>query len=55
MILMAAQDDDLFEIDFVVRKFQEVLMRMKYCKSLFRRSAFPNDSWWGSGDCFIGI
>lgn len=32
MILMAAQDDDLFEIDFVVRKFQEVLMRMKYCK-----------------------
>ncbi|WP_084782099.1 3-hydroxyacyl-CoA dehydrogenase/enoyl-CoA hydratase family protein [Bacillus niameyensis] len=30
MILMAAQDDDMFEIDLVVRKFQEAMMRIKY-------------------------
>lgn len=30
MILMAAQDDDVFEIDLVVRKFQEAMMRIKY-------------------------
>lgn len=30
MILMAAQDDDVFEVDLVVRKFQEAMLRIKY-------------------------
>ncbi|HEY4554277.1 MAG TPA: 3-hydroxyacyl-CoA dehydrogenase NAD-binding domain-containing protein, partial [Bacillaceae bacterium] len=30
MILMAAQDDDIFEIDMVVRQFQQAMMRIKY-------------------------
>jgi len=32
MILMAAQDDDIFEIDMVVRQFQKAMMRIKYSK-----------------------
>ncbi|OEH92271.1 3-hydroxyacyl-CoA dehydrogenase/enoyl-CoA hydratase family protein [Bacillus solimangrovi] len=30
MILMEAQDDNFFEIEFVIRKFQEAMMRIKY-------------------------
>ncbi|MCJ7840299.1 3-hydroxyacyl-CoA dehydrogenase/enoyl-CoA hydratase family protein [Lederbergia sp. NSJ-179] len=30
MILMAAQEDDVFEVDLVVRKFQEAMLRIKY-------------------------
>ncbi|WP_338788531.1 3-hydroxyacyl-CoA dehydrogenase/enoyl-CoA hydratase family protein [Metabacillus sp. FJAT-53654] len=30
MILMEAQDDNLFEIDMVIRKFQQAMMRIKY-------------------------
>jgi 3-hydroxyacyl-CoA dehydrogenase len=32
LILMEAQDDNLFEIDFVVRSFQQAMMKLKYCK-----------------------
>lgn len=32
MILMEAQDDNLFEIDMVVRGFQQAMMRVKYSK-----------------------
>ncbi|MCR2823100.1 3-hydroxyacyl-CoA dehydrogenase NAD-binding domain-containing protein [Lederbergia panacisoli] len=32
MILMAAQDDDIFEIDMVVRQFQQAMMKIKYSK-----------------------
>lgn len=32
MILMEAQDDNFFEIDLVIRKFQQAMMRIKYCK-----------------------
>jgi 3-hydroxyacyl-CoA dehydrogenase len=31
MILMEAQDDNFFEIDMVIRKFQQAMMRIKYC------------------------
>ncbi|MED4454254.1 3-hydroxyacyl-CoA dehydrogenase/enoyl-CoA hydratase family protein [Metabacillus fastidiosus] len=30
MILMEALDDNLFEIDFIVRKFQQAMMKIKY-------------------------
>ncbi|MBS4222949.1 enoyl-CoA hydratase/isomerase family protein [Bacillus sp. FJAT-49682] len=30
MILMAAQDDDIFEVDMVVRQFQQAMMKIKY-------------------------
>ncbi|MBS4208498.1 3-hydroxyacyl-CoA dehydrogenase/enoyl-CoA hydratase family protein [Bacillus sp. FJAT-50079] len=30
MILMAAQDDDIFEVDLVVRQFQQAMMKIKY-------------------------
>nr|WP_153721162.1 3-hydroxyacyl-CoA dehydrogenase/enoyl-CoA hydratase family protein [Sporosarcina cascadiensis] len=30
MILMEAQDDNIFELDFVVRSFQNAMMRIKY-------------------------
>ena len=30
MILMAAQDDDIFEVDIVVRQFQQAMMKIKY-------------------------
>ncbi|MFD1708620.1 3-hydroxyacyl-CoA dehydrogenase NAD-binding domain-containing protein [Siminovitchia sediminis] len=32
LILMAAQDDDLFEVDMVIRQFQKAMMRIKYCE-----------------------
>lgn len=32
MILMAAQDDDIYEIDMTVRQFQQAMMRIKYSK-----------------------
>jgi 3-hydroxyacyl-CoA dehydrogenase len=32
MILMAAQDDDIYEVDFVVRQFQQAMMNIKYCE-----------------------
>lgn len=32
MILMAAQDDDIFEVDMVVRQFQQAMQNIKYCK-----------------------
>lgn len=32
MILMEAQDDNIFELDFVVRSFQDAMMRIKYAK-----------------------
>lgn len=32
MILMEAQDDNLFEIEMVVHQFQQAMMRLKYCK-----------------------
>ncbi|MBS4200204.1 enoyl-CoA hydratase/isomerase family protein [Bacillus sp. FJAT-49732] len=32
MILMTAQDDDIYEIDMVVRQFQQAMMRIKYSK-----------------------
>lgn len=32
MILMEAQDDNLFEIEMVVHQFQQAMMRMKYSK-----------------------
>lgn len=31
MILMEAQDDNLFEIDMVIRQFQQAMMNIKYC------------------------
>lgn len=31
LILMEAQDDNEFEIDFVVKNFQQAMMRLKYC------------------------
>ncbi|WP_071460662.1 3-hydroxyacyl-CoA dehydrogenase/enoyl-CoA hydratase family protein [Bacillus massilinigeriensis] len=31
MILMEAQDDNIFEIDLVVRHFQQAMMKLKYC------------------------
>ena len=30
MILMEAQDDNIFELDFVVRQFQNAMMKIKY-------------------------
>lgn len=30
MILMAAQDDDIFEVDLVIRQFQQAMMNIKY-------------------------
>ncbi|MFS0644495.1 3-hydroxyacyl-CoA dehydrogenase NAD-binding domain-containing protein [Siminovitchia sp. 179-K 8D1 HS] len=30
MILMAAQDDDIYEVDLVVRQFQQAMMNIKY-------------------------
>lgn len=30
MILMAAQDDDIFEVDMVVRQFQQAMLKIKY-------------------------
>ncbi|MEI4770550.1 3-hydroxyacyl-CoA dehydrogenase/enoyl-CoA hydratase family protein [Psychrobacillus sp. FJAT-51614] len=30
MILMEAQDDNIFELDFVIRSFQDAMMKMKY-------------------------
>ena len=30
MILMAAQDDDIFEVEMVVRQFQQAMMKIKY-------------------------
>jgi 3-hydroxyacyl-CoA dehydrogenase len=30
MILMEAQDDNIFELDFVVRQFQQAMMKIKY-------------------------
>ncbi|CAM4151626.1 3-hydroxyacyl-CoA dehydrogenase/enoyl-CoA hydratase family protein [Lederbergia lenta] len=30
MILMAAQDDDIFEVDMVIRQFQQAMMKIKY-------------------------
>lgn len=30
LILMAAQDDDIFEVDMVVRQFQQAMMKIKY-------------------------
>lgn len=32
MILMEAQDDNIFELDYVVRSFQQAMMKIKYCK-----------------------
>lgn len=32
MILMEAQDDNLFELDFVIRQFQQAQMKIKYSK-----------------------
>ncbi len=32
MILMEAQDDNIFELDFIVRSFQQAMMKIKYCK-----------------------
>ncbi|MEK3887798.1 3-hydroxyacyl-CoA dehydrogenase/enoyl-CoA hydratase family protein [Bacillus sp. FSL K6-3431] len=32
MILMAAQDDDIFEVDMVIRQFQQAMMKIKYSK-----------------------
>ncbi|WP_458411992.1 3-hydroxyacyl-CoA dehydrogenase NAD-binding domain-containing protein [Schinkia sp. CFF1] len=32
LILMEAQDDNFFEIEFVVRQFQNAMMRIKYCE-----------------------
>ncbi|RHW36766.1 3-hydroxyacyl-CoA dehydrogenase [Lysinibacillus yapensis] len=32
MILMEAQDDNFFELDFVIRSFQKVMRRVKYSK-----------------------
>ncbi len=31
MILMEAQDDNIFELDFVIRSFQNAMRRIKYC------------------------
>lgn len=31
MILMAAQDDEIYELDMIVRNFQQAMMRIKYC------------------------
>lgn len=31
LILMEVQDDNYFEIEFVIRQFQNALMKMKYC------------------------
>lgn len=31
MILMAAQDDDIFELDVMIRNFQQAMMKIKYC------------------------
>lgn len=31
MILMEAQDDNIFELDLVVRNFQQAMMKIKYC------------------------
>ena len=30
MILMEAQDDNIFELDFVIRSFQNAMMKIKY-------------------------
>ncbi|MDM5334902.1 3-hydroxyacyl-CoA dehydrogenase NAD-binding domain-containing protein [Ureibacillus composti] len=32
MILMEAQDDNIFELDFTIRSFQKAMRRIKYCK-----------------------
>ncbi|WP_318507595.1 3-hydroxyacyl-CoA dehydrogenase/enoyl-CoA hydratase family protein [Bacillus sp. T3] len=32
MILMEAQDDNIFELDYVVRSFQQAMMKIKYSK-----------------------
>ncbi|WP_368734624.1 enoyl-CoA hydratase/isomerase family protein, partial [Bacillus sp. GbtcB15] len=32
MILMEAQDDNLFEIDMVINQFQQAMMNIKYSK-----------------------
>lgn len=32
MILMEAQDDNIFELDFTIRAFQKAMRRIKYCK-----------------------
>ncbi|MBB4826468.1 3-hydroxyacyl-CoA dehydrogenase [Sporosarcina luteola] len=32
MILMEAQDDNMFELDFTIRQFQNAMMKIKYCR-----------------------
>lgn len=32
MILMEAQDDNLFELDYTIRSFQKTMRKIKYCK-----------------------
>ncbi len=32
LILMEAQDDNIFELDFVIRSFQQAMMKIKYAK-----------------------
>lgn len=32
MILMEAQDDNIFELDYIVKAFQNVVLRIKYCQ-----------------------
>ncbi|QTD42746.1 3-hydroxyacyl-CoA dehydrogenase/enoyl-CoA hydratase family protein [Sporosarcina sp. Te-1] len=32
MILMEAQDDNIFELDFTIRQFQNAMMKIKYCR-----------------------
>ena len=33
MILMEAQDDNIFEFDFVIRSFQKAMRRIKYAEN----------------------
>ncbi|WP_252503962.1 3-hydroxyacyl-CoA dehydrogenase/enoyl-CoA hydratase family protein [Sporosarcina sp. Marseille-Q4943] len=32
MILMEAQDDNIFELDYTIRSFQNAMMKIKYCR-----------------------
>ena len=54
MILMAAQDDDIFEVDMVVRQFQQAMMKIKYCEKPVVAAPFGMTLGGGAEVCLAG-
>lgn len=51
LILMEAQDDNIFELDFVVRSFQQAMMKIKYAKKPVVAAPFAMTLGGGSEVC----